>query len=74
MSVTALFFRAEPPAVVLLQGEDLQGVAATRLRLRRSGSGARYAEAGQEFWVKGGQAWWRRDADGIDNCNVQGGP
>lgn len=55
--LTALFFNRDPAEVVLLVGET-----ATRLPRQLSGSGSRYAEGDQEFWIKGEQASWRLGA------------
>jgi membrane-bound inhibitor of C-type lysozyme len=56
IEVTALFFPSEPRQVVLIEG-----TAANRLLQAPSGSGARYSDGQQEFWVRGQQAHWLRD-------------
>jgi len=54
--VTALFFNGQPSEVVLLSGS----AGANRLLQGPSGSGARYSEGDEVFWIKGDQASWQR--------------
>ena len=68
MLLTALFFNAEPAAVVLLEAD-----AATRLPQQRSASGARYGDGQQEFWVKGQQARWSRPGMAVYACGPRSG-
>jgi membrane-bound inhibitor of C-type lysozyme len=56
--LTALFFN-EPPAEVVLLYENGQA-GAVRLFQQRSGSGARYGDGSQTFWVKGDTAIYQR--------------
>lgn len=61
--VTAFFFNGTPDVVVLLVGEG-----ATLLPRAMSGSGARYSDGGQTFWVKGERATWQQGQAPTRNC------
>ena len=67
--VRALFFNAAPSEVVLLTGTE----GASRLLQQHSGSGARYADGDEEFWVKGDQATWQRGKARALQCRTTGG-
>ena len=64
--LTALFFN-EPPAEVVRLNENGQA-GAVRLLQQRSGSGARYSDGSQTFWVKGDTASYERG--GSYQCKV----
>jgi len=66
--VRALFFNAAPSEAVLLTGTE----GASRLLQQRSGSGARYADGDEVFWVKGDQATWRRGKARVLQCRTTG--
>lgn len=67
--VTALFFNERPSAVVLLTGSQ----GATRLPQGPSGSGARYSQGDEVFWIKGDQATWQRGRARPLQCTVSSG-
>lgn len=61
--VTAFFFNGTPSVVVLLVGEG-----ATLLPRAMSGSGARYSDGGQTFWVKGEHATLQQGTAPARSC------
>jgi membrane-bound inhibitor of C-type lysozyme len=68
--VTALFFNDRPSEVVLLTGSE----GATRLLQGPSGSGARYVQGDDVFWIKGDQATWQQGRARALQCEVSSGP
>lgn len=68
--VTALFFNSSPSEVILLSGSD----GAARLPQQRSGSGARYAQGDETFWIKGEQASWQRGQSPTLACTTRAEP
>ena len=64
--VRALFFKGAPSEVVLLTGS----AGASRLPQQRSGSGARYADGDEVFWIKGDRATWQRGQARALQCTV----
>ncbi len=56
-SIWALFFHQQPAEVILIHAGTHSG---DRLLQRRSGSGARYGDGDQTFWIKGDTATWQR--------------
>ena len=68
--VTALFFNGRPSEVVLLTGSE----GATRLLQGPSGSGARYGQGDDVFWIKGDQATWQQGRARALQCEVSSGP
>lgn len=67
--VTALFFNNRPSEVVLLTGSE----GATRLLQGPSGSGARYSQGDDVFWIKGDQATWQQGRARALQCEVSSG-
>lgn len=67
--VTALFFNGRPSEVVLLTGSE----GASRLLQGPSGSGARYSQGNEVFWIKGNQATWQRGKARALQCEVSSG-
>ena len=67
--VTALFFNDRPSEVVLLTGSK----GATRLLQGPSGSGARYSQGDEVFWIKGNQATWQQGRARGLQCEVSSG-
>lgn len=65
--VWALFFQGPPSEVVLLSGSN----EASRLPQQRSGSGARYGDGNETFWIKGDQATWQRGKGRALQCQTQ---
>ena len=68
-SVTALFFNQTPSAVVLLAGRE----GAIRLAQQPAGSGARYSDGNDTFWIKGDQAIWTRGRAPAITCQASPG-
>ncbi len=68
--VTALFFNGRPSEVVLLTGSE----GASRLLQGASGSGARYSQGDEVFWIKGDRATWQRGRGRTLQCEVSSGP
>ena len=64
-SMWALFFNSNPAEVVLLPEGSHAG---DRLLQLPSGSGARYGDGNQEFWIKGDTARWQHG--GTAQCRV----
>lgn len=65
--VRALFFNNPPSEVILLTGTE----GASRLLQQRSGSGARYADGDEVFWIKGDRASWQRGKTRLLDCEVR---
>jgi len=68
--VRALFFNNPPSEVILLTGTE----GASRLLQQRSGSGARYADGDEVFWIKGDRASWQRGKARALDCEVRPTP
>ena len=68
--VRALFFNSPPSEAILLTGTE----GASRLLQQRSGSGARYADGDEVFWIKGDRASWQRGKARALDCEVQPAP
>ncbi|MEB3234949.1 MAG: MliC family protein [Cyanobacteriota bacterium] len=67
--VRALFFNGQPSEVVLLSGSE----GASRLLQQPSGSGARYGDDNEQFWIKGDQASWQRGRARTLQCKLSSG-
>jgi membrane-bound inhibitor of C-type lysozyme len=68
VDLTAFFFKANPAAVVLLEG-----LGARRLPQAIAASGARYSDGSTSFWIKGDRATWIRNGDISYRCRASGG-